>query len=176
MLLFEFGFSRRDIGADFFDDLELLVGVNPRLRLVSVVEKGKEAEVFRVRDGVELVRVALRALEREAEDRGSHRIHAVEHALQTPLLWDDRPLLIDHAITQEPSGHLLVLSFLGQQVAGDLFGNEAVVGLIRIERPNHPVAPRPLLTRQILLEAVAVRVARRIEPVPRPLFTEAAVG
>jgi len=45
--------------------------------LVDAVEEGREGVVVGLGDGVELVRVALRAAEREPEPRRAHGVHAV---------------------------------------------------------------------------------------------------
>jgi hypothetical protein len=57
-----------------------------------------------------------------------------------------------------------------QQVAGELPDQELVVRQVAVQRRDHPVAPRPLAARQVLLVTVAVRVARRVQPPARPLL------
>jgi len=166
----------REVGADPVDFLLLLLAVDPRLRLVGVVEEAVEPEVFVVSDGVELVRVALRALQAEAHHGLSDAVHAVEHSLDAELFGDDRALLVDHAVAQETGRDDLVLCRARDQVAGELIDDELVVGLVAIEGVDHPVAPRPLLAGQVLLEAVAVSIAGGVEPHARPAFAEPRVG
>ena len=164
------------VGTDPTDLLLLLLAVDPRLRLVGVVQKGVEPEVLVVGDGVELVRVALRALQAEAHHGFTDAVHAVEHALDAELFGDDRALLVDHAVAEEAGRDDLVLRCARDQVAGELFDDELVIGLVAVEGVDHPVAPRPLLAGQVFLEAVAVGVARGVEPHSSPAFAEARVG
>ena len=49
-----------------------------------------------------------------------------------------------------------------QFIPGELLGDELVVREVLVERPDHPVAPRPLFARQVLLVAVAVGVTDQI--------------
>ena len=58
----------------------------------------------------------------------------------------------------------------GQQVAGELLDQELVVGHVAVERVDHPVAPRPLLARQVLLVAVACRRSGRRRASAGPLL------
>ena len=52
-------------------------------------------------------------------------------------------------------------------IARDLLLNEAVVGLVFIERLNHIVAIAPVIwTGIVVLKARAIRVARKIQPAP----------
>src|SRR4051812_41428745 len=53
--------------------------------LVDTVEERVETVVIRLRDGIELVRVALRAVQREAEPDGADRVHAVAHVVDARL-------------------------------------------------------------------------------------------
>ena len=165
-----------EVPAEGLDELLLLGRVDPGLGLVGRVEEGVEAEVLVVGDRIEFVRVALRALEAEADGCLADAIEAVEHSLDTELLGDDRALLVDHPITQEASGDDLFLSGAWEQVAGDLLHQEAVVAEVAVEGADHPVPPGPLLAREVLLVAVAVSVTGGVEPDPGPAFAEALVG
>ncbi len=120
--------------------------------------------------------MALRALQGEPEHGLAQAVHAVEQTLDAELLGHDGPLLVDHAVAQEAGGDDLVLAGAGQQVAGDLLDDEAVVRQVAVERADHPVAPGPLLARQVLFIAVAVRVTRGVEPDARPLFAVTRAG
>ena len=62
--------------------------VRVQTRLVDVVEERKQREVVALRDRVELVVVAARALERQAEHRGAERVHAIGDVLGAELLFD----------------------------------------------------------------------------------------
>ncbi len=53
----------------------------------------------------------------------------------------------------------------GQQVAGDLLDREPVERLVGVERGDHPVAPRPHGTGEVVLKTVGVGVAGAVEPV-----------
>ena len=137
---------------------------------VVVVDEGEEPVVVLLRDGVELVVVALRALDREAEHAFADGVHAVEHRLHAELLGIDRAFLVDLGIAEEARGDAFILAGLGQLVARDLLDDELVVGQVAVEGVDDPVAVEPDETRLVLLVAVGVGVARRIEPMTRPPF------
>ena len=54
---------------------------------------------------------------------------------------------------------------VGQEIAGELPGDEVVDAQVAVERRDHPVAPRPHLAHAVVLVAVRVGVARDVEPV-----------
>ena len=54
---------------------------------------------------------------------------------------------------------------VGEQVAGELPGDELVVGHVLVERPDDPVAPGPDGPVDVGLVAVGVGVAGQVEPV-----------
>ena len=56
-------------------------------------------------------------------------------------------------------------------VAGDLLADEAVVGLVFIEGLDDVIAIAPRVwAKGVVLEAIALGVAREVEPVARPAF------
>jgi hypothetical protein len=75
--------------------------------LVLVVQEGEELVVLLLLDGIELVVVALRAADGEAEPDGAGRRHAVEDAVDAELLLVDAALLIDLRVAMEAGGDLL---------------------------------------------------------------------
>ena len=157
-----------------FGDLALLLGgVDPRLGFVGVVEKSKNAEVVVVGDGIEFVRVALGALEGEAESGFADAVEPVDDGLDAKLLRDNGALFVDHAVAEKTGGDDLILGGLGQEVAGDLLDEKLVVGLVPIQGVNDPVTPGPLFAREIFFEAVAVGVAGGVEPDAGPFLAVA---
>ncbi len=111
--------------------------------------------------------VAAAAVEREPHPHRADRLRLVEHILH-PILRRDAPTLaIDHVIAIKARRQNLLLGRLGQQVPGDLLHGKPVVGLIGIECPHHPIAPRPHRALAVALIAVAVRVPSRLQPIPR---------
>ncbi len=137
-------------------------------RLVVVVQEREEAVILLLRDRVELVRVALGALDRQAEDALADRLHPVEHRLHAELLGVDAPLLVDHRVAEEARRDDLILGGIRELVPGDLLDDEAVVGEVAVEGVDDPVAIEPDVPRLVLLEPVAVGVPGRVEPVPPP--------
>ncbi len=62
---------------------------------------------------------------------------------------------------------------VGQQVAGDLFDQEAVERLVAVESGDDPVAPGPHGPGEVVLVAVGVGEPSAVEPVHRhPLAVE----
>ena len=75
----------------------------------AVVEEGEQPVVVVVRDRIVLVRVALGALDRQAEHALADGVHAVEHRLHAELLGVDAAFFVDHRVAQEAGGDALVL-------------------------------------------------------------------
>ena len=138
--------------------------VDRDVRLVGVVQEGEHPVVLFLRERVVLVVVALGALDRQAEDALADGVHPVEHRLHAELLGVDAALLVDHRVAEEAGGDDLVLRRVRQQVAGDLLDDELVVRQVAVERVDDPVAVEPDLPRLVLLVAVGVGVAGRVEP------------
>ena len=60
-----------------------------------------------------------------------------------------------------------------QQIAGDMFAHEIVVGQVHIERPYQVITILiGVGDRVVKFVAAGFRVADEIHPMPRPLFTE----
>ena len=109
MLVLQLGLDLVDLAEDL-GPLHLLVGrVDRDVRLVGVVQEGEHPVILFLRERVELVAVALGALDRQPEDALADRVHAVEHRLHAELLGIDAPFLVDHRVAQEAGGHELVL-------------------------------------------------------------------
>ena len=159
-----------DVLANLGNPLLFLGGVNPRLGLVRIVEEREQAVVFIVSEGVELVGMALGALRGQPQDGLADAVDPVEHLHHTELLGDDRPFLVDHAVAEEPGRDDLRLSLLREEVPGELLDQELVIGHVAIDRVHDPIAPFPLLSGHVLLIAVGIRIARGVEPGPRPFF------
>ena len=61
-----------------------------------------------------------------------------------------------HAVAQEAGGHDLLGGGVGNEVAGELFGEEGVVAFVLHERVDDPVAPSPHVA--MVVDGVAVGV------------------
>src|SRR5262249_4522869 len=89
--------------------------------------------------------------------------------LDAELFLIDTALLVGQRVAVKAGGDLLLQSGLRQQVASQLLDDELVIGQVAVESADQPVAPAPgERTAGVLLVAIAVGVARDIEPVPRP--------
>ena len=108
--------------------------------------------------------VALGTSDREAEPGGRRALDAVEEADVTLFLGDVTAFAVEDVVTVEGRGDLLVERRVREQVACEHLGAELVERLVGIEVLHQPIAPDPLEGVAVLLEAVAVRVARGVEP------------
>ena len=144
-------------------------GREDRLRgFVRVIDVGEHPVIVALADRVELVVVALGALHRQAQHGLADRVHAVEHGLHAELFRIGPALLVDHRVAQEARRNALLLRGARQQVARDLLDDEPVIGHVRVERVNDPVAVEPDLARLVLFKAVRVGVARGVKPDAAP--------
>ena len=144
-----------------------------RAALGDVIEEGEELIKFPLRNGIVFVVVAAAAIEREREPREAGGLDAVDDVLDAPFLGDEAALAVDAVVAMKACGDGLRARGRGQQVAGDLVDRELIEGFVFIERVDHPIAPRPHLAAAVGLEAVAVGVARVVEPLHRHAFAVA---
>ena len=101
---------------------------------VDAVEEGKERVVVALRDRIELVIVATRALERQPEHRGAERVHAIDDVLGAKLVLDAAALVRLPVQPVEGGGDALVARRVRQQIAGKLPEEELIVGQVLVER------------------------------------------
>jgi hypothetical protein len=109
--------------------------------------------------------VAAGAFEGEAEEGGAEGGGAVVDVVDAVFLLDGAALAFLRVEAVESGGEDLLVGGAGQQVAGELPGDELVPREVAIEGADHPVAPGPHLALAVDLEAEAVGVAGDVEPV-----------
>ena len=76
----------------------------------------------------------------------------------------------------ETRGENLLGLRVREQVTGELLDGELVEGHVRVERIDHPVAPRPIAASRVGLKAISIAVARAVEPPHRHAFAEVRRG
>ena len=161
----EFALQRRDL-------LHTLVVVGRQdsaFAVLHALEDGFHRVVVQLRNGIKLVVMAAGAADGEAEQgraRGAH--HVVQFV--GPLVGREHRIgrcdLVLRPAHDEARGGVGA-----QLVAAELLLQKGVVGLVGIERFDHPVAIRPGVgPGRVHLEAVALGETHDIEPVPRPAF------
>ena len=145
-------------------------------------EEGLEAVVILLEERVELVVVATRALEADAEERVGARVRDVfENALPLAAHVAVVPLVNAGAEVAGGDEVFWVLGFgFGAEVefvTGELLAHELVVGLVGVEGLHHVIAVAPGL-RAVFVGAIAVGlgVADEVEPVARPLLAVTRAG
>ena len=166
----------------------LLLGREVDGRVVAGFDRGKEraeAEVIGLREGIVFVIVAVGAGEGEAEEGRSGRVDEVGHEFvaRSFFLLKNGGGAVVGAGAEEAGGDELVglrgrARRAGKEfVAGELFADELVVGLVLVEGADDVVAVTPHLGAELVaLVAVGVGVAHDVEPVPRPPLAVARVG
>ena len=154
------------------------VCVERTIRPVHAREDGLERVIFALRDGIKLVIVAARAVDRqtlERAHRGAHHVVAIQilrHAMiHRVLAHRDHQGVIPRPGRQETERHR-GLGVLGKKrVARHLLLHEARIRLVIVQRPDHVVPIRPgVPARVVMIVAVSVGVVRDIEPMPRPML------
>ncbi len=120
--------------------------------------------------------VTVGTLKCEGEERLSKRVGPVRDVLDAVFLLDDASLLRDLVIAVEAGGQYLFLGGIGQQVTGQLPGDELIVRVIFVERVDHPIAPRPHGAQAVVLVAVGIGIAGDVHPVDGHLFPILGLG
>ena len=160
-----------------------IAGILPILA-VDRREDGLQRVVVVLRDGVELVVVALGAVDRDAReraDRVGHHVVAVEVASDLAVGLGLRHLAVADQVPRaggDETDRLLAVGRIGKEhVAGDLLLDEPGVGLVGVERTDHIIAIGPGIgPGLVLVVAVRVAVVDDVEPVPGPAFTVSGRG
>ena len=137
-----------------------------------------------LRDGIELVVVALGTVDRDAReraDRVGHHVVAVEVAGNLAVGLRLGHLAVADQVPRsrgDEADCLLAVGRLGKEhVAGYLFLDEPGVGLVGVERTDTKVAIGPGIgPGLVLVVAVRVAVVDNVEPVPSPAFAVARRG
>ncbi len=135
--------------------------------LVDAVEERAQRVVVALRDRIELVVVAAGALERQAQHRRAERVDAIRDVFLAELLLDAAAFVRLAVQAVERGRQALLVGRVRQQIAGQLPGEETVVGQVLREGADDPVAPRRHVALDVGLVAVGIGVAREIEPVHR---------
>ena len=135
-----------------------------------VVQEGEELVVILLQNGIELVIVALRALDRETKHALADGVHAIKQRLHAELFGINAAFLVDHRVAEKTSGNDVVLGGVREEVARELLGDELVVRQIVVEGFHNPIAIERHVARLVFLEAIGVGVTRGIEPVASPLL------
>ena len=157
------------------------VGVILPLCALDPGEHGLEGVVLRLGDGVELVVVAARAVDREALEGAEHVRHDVITVEVAGLLLVDGAFaefdvtdVVPGTCGEHPCGDDRARVILVEHVACELLCDEVGVGFVLVERADHPVPVRPgVRARLVLVVAVGVGVVDDIKPVPRPALAVA---
>ena len=126
-------------------------------------------------DGVELVIVAARTMQREPEERAGRRGREVVQIIRA-LVCGEHGVGRLHDVRRAADDEACGL-VRAERVTRELLGDEPVVGHVAVERADDPVAIRPgILARAVRLVTVALRESHDIQPVPRPPLAEVRRG
>ena len=143
--------------------------------VVGPVEESEELVILFLRDGIELMVVALGAAGGEAEPSGGNRVGAIDDLLEAGFGAVDARFTVDEDVAMETSGYFLVGGRVGEEVAGDLFDRELVKRHVGVEGINDPLAVAPGVGPDLVFFiAIGVGVAGEVEPLAGPFF--AVVG
>ena len=132
-------------------------------------------------DGVELVVVAARAVDREALEGAEHVRHHVVTVEVAGLLLVDGPFskldvtdVVPGTCGEHPCGDDRARVILVEDISSELLCDEVRVGFVLVERADDPVPVRPgVRARLVLVITVGVGVVDDVEPVSCPTFTVA---
>ena len=153
-----------------------VIGIEGRL------QHGAQAVIVALRDGIVLMVVATRAPDRQSHDRGAQYVDLIgDHIHAFGQRTVRRRIGAVGRHPQKPGGgqsvDRLLRSFLeapvvNQFVAGELFSQKAVVGLVLIEGANDRVSIAPRVRTHLVGvdDAFRIRIAGQVKPVLGPPF------
>ena len=159
-----------DLRLEFRPAFRLRRGRQLQFRFVGVVHEREEAEVLRVRDRVELVRVALGTAHREPEPDGAGHVRAIDHGVVAELERVDAAFFVQHRVAVESGGDDLLAGGVRNHVSGELLDAEAIERHVVVEGFDDPIAVGPDGATAVLFVAVGVGVAGEVQPAAGPAF------
>ena len=150
----------------------VVAGITVQASVAQRIEVGEHLEVILLADRVELVVMALRTSEGEAEHRLAQGLHAVGVVVDEVLRGDGAALVCVHVVPLETGRDELGVGRVRQEVTGQLLQDELVVGQVVVEGLDHPVAPEPHVAAAVDGEAVGVGVTGGVQPLERHAFAK----
>ncbi len=148
---------------------------------VVIVDAGKvrlNPVVVALAKRIEFVIVAARAAERDPQHCRAHHVrHLGEHLIAAAGDFLIAGVLAQRSQAVEAGGDQRFV-FLGRNlIAGELFGDEAVVRLVIVERADDVVAIAPgVIAVRIVLEAIGFGEAHDVEPMLSPSLAVVRAG
>ena len=144
------------------------------------LEGRPDAVVIFGRDGVELMVMAFRAVDRQAQEGAAGRCdHIVEGGGPNHLL--GHGVLVAHVIIgaghEEGAADLDLRIKFPDDVAGEVLTDQLIEGLIFVDRADDVISERiKVIDDEVTFEAVALAKAHDVEPVATPAFAVARGG
>ena len=137
---------------------------------VELVEEGEELVVLALRERVELVIVTAGTAQGQPHQDSCGRVDAIGDVFDAILLGDDSSFGVDDVVAVEARRDSLVERRVRQQVSGKLLGDKLIERHPAVEGVDRPVSPPPHVAGRVVVEAVRVGIAGRIEPIERHPF------
>ena len=106
--------------------------------------------------------VALGTLGGNTKDSFAHGVNAIKDAFNSKLLGLGPTFFVGHGIPEISSCNAIILSWIWNEVASDLFNDEVIIRHVIINRFDNPVAVEVHLSRQVLFIARRVGVAGNV--------------
>ena len=139
--------------------------------LGGVVEERRHFIELALRDRVEFVVVARRAVHGQPEPDPGGRLGAVAGVQHGILVGNHAAFVGGDVAAVEAGGDPLFQRGVGQQVARQLLDRELVERQVAVEGTDHPVAIGPDFAIVVEVDAVRVGIASGVQPVAAAVFT-----
>ena len=131
----------------------------------DVIEEGGKLIEVSLGDRVIFVIVAAGALDGECEKDGGCGVNAVGDVFGVVFSFNDATFCGEDVIAVKAGCDFLAESGIGEEVSGELFSEELVVGHVVKEGVDNPVAPWPHGASFVVVVAIRVGIAGEVEPV-----------
>ena len=120
--------------------------------------------------------VALRAGHCGAHPHLHRGVHAIDHCHIAKLLIGSAAFVVRLRIAMKSGGDELIVAWLIEQIARELFACELIERHVAVQRANYPVAITPNRARLVISITGAVCIAREVQPLPRPVLAIRRLG
>ena len=122
-------------------------------------------------EGVVGMAVALYTSEGGAQQGFPGGVDPVQDGSDAKFLIIGASFVIGHGIAMKSRGDVLIFGWMREEIAGDLFGDELIVRLVRVKCPDEPVAVAPDVARVITFIAFGIGITSEVQPHAGPFFT-----
>ena len=108
--------------------------------------------------------VAASTTDGQSEPNRRSRFNSIGHVFDSPFFGNNSAFVIHSVVSIETGRKPLLVCRVFEKVSGQLLDRELIERHVRVVSADHPVAPRPLASLDVVLISARIGVACGVEP------------